>query len=128
MATNNRIQVEVPRDKWDRPAGGKPGNGNLYDSYSGDCCVLGHILRARGVRPEALDGCGAVQTVLLDELEPGELYIVKDFLDDDGYDLPWVAEMWNINDDEDLSEKQREKLLTKTAKDHGIDLVFTGGE
>lgn len=130
MNTNAPITVEVPRKEWQR-GGGEEG-GHLYRSCTGQSCVLGFVLRARGVSYETLDNYGAPSSLWNDEMSEAEREIVEDFLKAPrkGHflreDQSWVTEMYNINDDDTLTDVEREAQLSKLAKEHGITLVFTG--
>lgn len=129
MNTNAPITVEVPRKDWQR--GGEEG-GHLYRSCTGESCVLGFILRARGVSYDTLDNHSIPASLWGDHLDDKEKEVIEEFLTPESVnycyrdDKSWVEEMYNTNDDFNLTDEERERRLINLAKKHGITLVFTG--
>ena len=118
-----KYNVRINRDKWLR--GETNGNSCLWNNYMDAGCCLGHAIKQthhysedrilNNGTPETIFSKESFYTILRDSpWDGGKIIDNKD----------WVSQAIEINDDEEISDCEREKRLTGVFKTAGIQLEF----
>lgn len=112
------MEYVIDRSKW--VCGGmreypQLGMGCLLNDIGRQCC-LGQVLSQDGVS----DG------TLYEEPTPSDATQKTSWLVDSCGNSPATFALMKINDQVGISQKTRERLLTKEAKKHGVTFRFTG--
>lgn len=117
---SERVKLRIDRERWLRGEG----EAELRDA-EGHMCCLGFACIAAGVPAQRIEGHG----------EPFDVFHAV------GVDVPDVPDVWRwlwrlkatssfikVNDDEAITEYEREQELTTRFHARGIDVEFYGGE
>lgn len=112
-----RVKFTVYRDTWAR--GGRPGS-SLLDPEDGWRCCLGHLARDLGVSDDACAGRTYFPRRKYDE----NLEEVPDPRIDRYRRIVESAQFVRVNDDPNMSDVDREALLTEMFSDSGVDVSF----
>jgi hypothetical protein len=114
------MKVSIPLDHWLR------GTNDGYFLKDGKYCVMGHILKARGVADTLMNGKGSIM-----ELPPA---IVKRALPAEFYEDPksafscfasdLTARIEDVNDNPRITDDERMKDLKLFCEPYGFELEF----
>lgn len=118
----------IDRSKWLR--GGGPGTGKLRDDR-GRMCAVGFLGRACGVSDIGMDALYPVpassKAKTADANWPTWLF-PKIYSGIDGFIVARMTVLATINDDERISDNEREQRLTEEFARDGVTLRFVGPE
>lgn len=111
----DKTEFTIKRSKWLR---GEDGDSFLLRSTDGKMCCLGQIANQ----------CRVAKAHLKDRGTPAQVGTsiagkIKDFVME-GNNTPLSYDAMKINDDEEITDKVREKRLISLFKKHGITLTF----
>lgn len=108
------MKFTIERDLWFRGCG--PYGSQLL-RIDGTMCCIGFVGRTCGATDTQLDRAYASHR---QEFWP------KWFFNETGTNKPDLVKIYNVNDDETISEKKRESKLKAIFKRNGDEIVFVG--
>lgn len=120
----------VDRAKWDRGRGPKDGLSNwppieLLNITDRKLCLVGFCALGLGLKPEDIEGvCGPDDLPLLPPLNQ---HVPLPDDPDNIENTPLSTEAIALNDEPDISDPARERMLTRLFADHGHQLLFVDG-
>ncbi len=96
----------------------------LKESYSGKKCCLGFLATACGIPVKAITDICFLSSSLISEENTRK---IPDFIFD-RFDDKFTVEkkLADINDDIELTRKEKEEQITKIFADNGVKVTFTG--
>lgn len=102
--------VRIVRSRWLR--GRAPQISGLHIANHKQCC-LGFVARAYGCSIDEIRGCGRLEELYDEAQEKLPAKLVND-----------EASFIDVNDSEDITDRERESKLRSLAKRHGMRFVF----
>ena len=132
------MKIKVDRKNWDRGY-----SSYLYDGGSGRCCIIGFACADLGISRDAMNSFGCPSNVLdhavASDLRPGfsaamiqaglvRRVVASSFDDSRFVHVPteFVNRAIQINDNEELTEAEREAKLVQLFENHGHCIEFEG--
>lgn len=114
--------LKINRAKW------RTGGDSDYQTGNGDTQLLNHegFMCCLGFRCNQL---GIPKGDLVDVGEPNQLseeWIIPDLVNRNGYNTLFCGKAIDINDDEDITQREREKRIKNHFSKKGIKVIFTG--
>jgi len=92
----------------------------------GYMCCLGHIARQLKWPKDKILERGCPDGVCLDSLHVNKSVLLSKDDDHGWFDSDFTRLAIEINDDNDLSQKTRERRLVRLGKKYGLNITFTG--
>ena len=118
------MKLVINREKWYRGAGSY--ESKLLRPSDGKMCCLGFYCMELGYKKEQISGAGTPASSFLDPIKR------PDWLVNNDGKGPLVsgscAQLITTNDDEYISEKEREAAITAEFGENGVEVEFVGGE
>ena len=118
------MKLTIDREKWYRGSG--PEGSKLLRSEDGLMCCLGFYCMELGYEKEEIVGLGTPASSLLGPIKR------PDWLVNNDGKGPLVSgscgQLITTNDDEYISEKEREAAITTEFGVNGVEVEFVGGE
>lgn len=108
------MRFVIDRSKWLRGED----ESQLFRPRDGRMCCIGQVCLQLGLDTNDISRKAGVSTLDLSR----QFYVVP--LVEDGASAGWVRDCYGINDDKEITDKKRERLLVKKFAANGHELVF----
>ena len=122
------MKLEIDRSKWLRGEGGV--NSKLLRYSDGKMCCLGFLALECGFEDDEIRNRSNPSELNCSPGQAGFGWLVKEiYVGPRGWDTSRAGEeAIDINDNEKLTQDQRERMLADLFEDNGIELSFVDGE